>query len=568
MKGSTETGQGSLDFVCVREIVRISDIRAVHPVLPVVSRTVQSAAIDPNRRIVASGQVLLAARRVTMEYPGVRALDDVTVEFRAGEIHAVVGENGAGKSTLMKVLSGSARPSKGHVELGGSGRVRTVNFTKPSDAIRAGVSMVHQELNLVPALDVAENIMLGREPAGVFGFPIRRREQRAVAAELLAMLGASIDPSRSAADLSIADAQFVEIAKCLASDARVLIFDEPTAVLGEREASRLLTLFQRLRDEGRAIIFISHHLDEVVSVADRTSVLRDGRLVQEFVRGELDESALAAAMVGRDLGSIYPKKGVCDAKATPAIELVEFGAVGRSRGISLSVRPGEIVGIAGLVGSGRTETAEAIVGLRQATGSMRVGGRTVRFRSPREALAAGVAYVSEDRKGRGLHVTLSSITNTTLPSLDRYARLGGLRMDEAAERAKAGQWIRDFAIRCARPDLPISSLSGGNQQKFALARWLETGPRVLIVDEPTRGVDIGAKGEIYRILTDLAGQGLACIVISSELPEVIGLSHRVVVLHHGEIAGELTRDRLLREDCEERIVRLASGLSEEKERDS
>jgi ribose transport system ATP-binding protein len=273
-------------------------------------------------------------------------------------------------------------------------------------------------------------------------------------------------------------------------------------------------------------------------------------------------------MVGRDLGSIYPEKGVCDAKATPAIELVEFGAVGRSRGISLAVRPGEIVGIAGLVGSGRTETAEAIVGLREAIGTVRVEGRDVRFRSPREALAAGVTYVSEDRKGRGLHVALSSIANTTMPSLDRYARVGGARLDVAAERATTARWIRDFAIRCARPELPISSLSGGNQQKFALARWLETGPRVLIVDEPTRGVDIGAKGEIYRILADLARKGLACIVISSELPEVIGLSHRVVVLHAGEVAGELPRERLTREDCEERIVRLASGLSEEKERAS
>ncbi|MEY2794327.1 MAG: hypothetical protein RIR10_43 [Planctomycetota bacterium] len=508
-----------------------------------------------------------------MEYPGVRALDDVTIEFRAGEIHAVVGENGAGKSTLMKVLSGSARPTEGRVELGaglgGAGNApQDARFTKPADAIRAGIAMVHQELNLVPALDVAENILLGREPAGVLGFPIHRRKQRARAAELLAMLGADVDPARSAAGLSIADAQFVEIAKCLASDARVLIFDEPTAVLGEREASRLLRLFQRLRDEGRAIIFISHHLDEVVAVADRTSVLRDGRLVQQFARGEHDESALAAAMVGRDLGSIYPEKGACDPKATPAIELVGFGAVGRSRGISLAVRPGEIIGIAGLVGSGRTETAEAIVGLREATGSVRVEGREVRFRSPREALAAGVTYVSEDRKGRGLHVGLSSIANTTMPSLDRYARIGGAQIAVAEERATTARWIRDFAIRCARPELPIQSLSGGNQQKFALARWLETGPRVLIVDEPTRGVDIGAKGEIYRILADLARQGLACIVISSELPEVIGLSHRVVVLHAGEIAGELPRERLTREDCEERIVRIASGMSEEKERAS
>ena len=512
---------------------------------------------------VPSG-VLLAARGVAVEYPGVRALDNVSIEFRAGEIHAVVGENGAGKSTLMKVLSGLVRPTTGSVEVGG-GRTQ---FSGPSDAIRAGVAMVHQELNLVPALDVAENVLLGREPVRAFGLAIRRGAQRARAKALLAMLGADIDPARSAEDLSIAEAQFVEIAKCLASDARVLIFDEPTAVLGERETTRLLALFRRLRDEGRAIVFISHHLDEVVAVADRTTVLRDGRLVQEFARGAADEDALAAAMVGRELGSIYPEKGAAVADAAPAIELVGFGATGRSRGISLAVRPGEIVGLAGLVGSGRTETAEAIVGLRRSTGVLRVGGRDARFASPAAARAAGVAYVSEDRKGRGLHVSMSSIENMTMPSLDRYARLGGISIDGRGERATTDRWIRDFAIRCARPELPISSLSGGNQQKFALARWLEAGPRVLIVDEPTRGVDVGAKGEIYRIIADLARRGLACIVISSELPEVIGLSHRVVVLRGGEVAGELPRERLLREDCEERIVRLASGLSEEKERDA
>jgi ribose transport system ATP-binding protein len=569
-KGSTETREGCRGTKRSQQIGPIADVHAAISPLPVVFRTVASVPTAPNPPSMAPRTVLLAARDVTVDYPGVRALDGVNIEFRSGEIHAIVGENGAGKSTLMKVLSGSVRATVGTVQIQDGAVGRDAHFTKPADALRAGIAMVHQELNLVRALDVAENIVLGREPVGRLGIAIERRAQRARAAELLTLLGADIDPTKSAADLSIAEAQFVEIAKCLASDARVLIFDEPTAVLGERDALRLMALFKRLRDEGRAIIFISHHLDEVVAVADRTTVLRDGRVVQEFVRdqvadGTFDESVLAAAMVGRDLGSMYPEKGACDIAATPAIELIGFGAVGRSRGISLVVRPGEIVGVAGLVGSGRTETAEAIVGLRPSEGSVRVAGRTVRFRSPREALAAGVTYVSEDRKGRGLHTTLSSIINTTMPSLDRYARLGGLRLDERAERGTAARWIRDFAIRCARPELPISSLSGGNQQKFALGRWLETGPRVLIVDEPTRGVDVGAKGEIYRILADLASQGLACIVISSELPEVIGLSHRVVVLYAGEVAGELPRERLLRADCEERIVRLASGLSEEKE---
>ena len=536
--------------------------------LPPKSHTDSFAGPAPARGIA---RVLLAAEKVTVDYPGVRALDGVSLQFRAGEIHAVVGENGAGKSTLMKVLSGSLRPTQGTIRLEGAPTL----FAKPSDALRAGIAMVHQELNLVPTLDVAENVCLGREPAGLLGLRVDRAAQRNRARRLLSMLGSDLDLGRAAGDLSVAEQQFVEIAKCLASEARVLIFDEPTAVLGEREARRLLDLMRTLRDEGRAIVFISHHLDEVAAVADRVSVLRDGRLVQQFTRGlddairddaavAVDEARIASAMVGRELGSIYPPKGEA-VSPQPAIELAGFGAVGRSRGIALAVRPGEIVGIAGLVGSGRTETAEAIVGLRRSEGTLRVAGREVRFASPREAVRAGVAYVSEDRKGRGLHVSLSSVANMTLPSLDRHARLAGLSLDARGERAVADRWIRDFAIRCARPNLPISSLSGGNQQKFALARWLETAPKVLVIDEPTRGVDVGAKGEIYRIVAALAREGLACVVISSELPELIGLAHRVVVMREGGVAGELGRDTLALADAEERIVRLASGLQEEGE---
>jgi ribose transport system ATP-binding protein len=509
----------------------------------------------------------MRADSVTVEYPGVRALDGVSLLFRAGEIHAVVGENGAGKSTLMKVLSGSVRPTRGGLALDGT----PVAFGSPHDALRAGIAMVHQELNLVPTLDVAENVLLGREPRRLLGLAVDRERQRVRARELLALLGAELDLARKAGELSVAEAQFVEIAKCLASDARVLIFDEPTAVLGEHEAAKLLALLGRLRDEGRAVLFISHHLDEVVAVADRVSVLRDGRLVASFARApdgalrdgtglEVGEDTLARAMVGRDLGSIYPEKRRAAAGAPPLLELVGFGAAGRSRDIALSVRAGEIVGLAGLVGSGRTETAEAIVGVRRAEGSMRVAGAPAAFASPREAMRAGVAYVSEDRKGRGLHVSLSSVANMTLPSLDAHARLGGARIDAASERATTDRWIGAFAIRCARSDLPISSLSGGNQQKFALARWLETKPRVLVIDEPTRGVDVGAKAEIYRIIARLASEGLACVVISSELPELIGLSHRVVVLRGGTVAGEVSGDELAASGCEETIVRLASGL--------
>lgn len=528
------------------------------------------AASDAIRAPTSSAVDLLSVHDVTVEYPGVRALDAVSLGFRAGEIHAVVGENGAGKSTLMRVLSGSVVPAAGEVRHDG----HRVAFARPSDALRAGIAMVHQELNLVPTLDVSENVTLGREPVRMLGLSIDRTAQRARTRELLALLGSDLLVTRMGGDLSVAEAQFVEIAKCLASQARVLIFDEPTAVLGEHEAQRLFALMRRLRDEGRAVIFISHHLDEVVDVADRVSVLRDGKFVKRFVRADgalrgddgtaADEGALAAAMVGRELGSIFPAKGAAT-QETPAIELVGFGAEGRSAGIDLCVRPGEIVGLAGLVGSGRTETAEAIVGLRPCSGTLRIHGRARRFRGPRGAMRAGVVYASEDRKGRGLHVTLSSVANTTLPSLDDYARIGGLRLDARAERATTDRWIRDLSIRCARPELPISSLSGGNQQKFVLARWLQAEPTVLIIDEPTRGVDVGAKAEIYRIIAALAARGLACLVISSELPELIGLAHRVAVMRGGRIVGEIPRERLVLDDCEERIVRLASGLPEEKE---
>ncbi len=522
---------------------------------------------DMNREI-------LVVNSVTVDYPGVRALDSVSLAFRTGEIHAIVGENGAGKSTMMKVLSGVIRPTSGSMMLKGTQR----QFTRPSDAIRAGISMVHQELHLVGTLNVAENVLLGREPTRFFGVAVDQQQQRIRAGELLQQLGGDFDLSTPASDLSIAQQQFVEIAKCLASDARVLIFDEPTAVLGEVEANRLFAVMRRLRDEGRCVIFISHHLDEVISVADRISVLRDGKLVQAFARNTsgivqskdgsvADEGRLAHAMVGHELSSIYPEKFYSTShypnSKSAAIELRNFGAKKKSHSISFSVAPGEILGIAGLVGSGRTETAEAIVGIRPCEGVLLVEGREIRFGNPRAAIRAGVAYVSEDRKNRGLHLTLSSIANMMLPSLDKVSRIGGIMIDSQTEQRISQDWIDTFQIRCARPRHAISSLSGGNQQKFSLARWLEARPKVLIIDEPTRGVDVGARGEIYRIIAKLAREGLACIVISSELPEVIGLSHRVIVMREGTIAGEIPCERLARKDCQERIVRIASGLSEE-----
>lgn len=487
-----------------------------------------------------------------MDYPGVRALDSVTLQFLPGEIHAIIGENGAGKSTLMKILSGAAVPTVGKVMLDGS----VVEFARPADALRAGIAMVHQELNLVGTLSVAENIVLGREPAR--GLGIDRKAMRQTAQRVLSSLGAKLDVNSVAGELSIAQAQFVEIAKCLASEARTLIFDEPTAVLGERESTVLLGVLRSLRDDGRTIIFISHHLNEVIAVADRVSVLRDGRLVQQYTRTpaglEASEDELARAMIGRSLGDVYPAKRPPRLDTAPIMEVSNFGALDAKGGVDLHVRPGEIIGIAGLVGSGRTELAEAMAGIRASRGTMAIDGTPVHFRSVREAQRAGVVYVSEDRKGCGLHLTMSAVANTTLPSLAAY---GGVWLDTKRERTTADRWINTLSIRCANPAQPVSRLSGGNQQKFALARWLETKPKVLVIDEPTRGVDVGAKAEIYRIITDLANHGLACIIVSSELPEVIGLAHRVLVLRQGAPAGWVSGEAL----TEERLIRLASGLA-------
>lgn len=510
---------------------------------------------------------MMRAVNVTVDYPGVRALAGVTLEFRPGEIHAIIGENGAGKSTLMKVLSGSVTPTLGSLEFNG----RPVAFAAPIDAIRAGVAMVHQELNLVPSLSVAENVTIGRDPTNCFGLVIDRQAQRQRARELLALLGANLNVTTLAAELSVAQGQLVEIAKCLASDARVLIFDEPTAVLSSGEVVKLMDVLRSLRGEGRSVVFVSHHLEEVVGIADRISVLRDGALVREFaqatdgsLRGPDGETAtpdtLACAMVGRDLVSMYPAKRYATV-SKPILELEDFGAASISNGISLSVLPGEILGIAGLVGSGRTETAQAIVGLRARQGVVRLDGRAVTFAHPRDAMRAGVVYVSEDRKGRGLHVSLSSVVNATLPTLDRWTKCCGLSVDAGLQREVTNKWIERLAIKCARPLLPIGTLSGGNQQKFALARWLESNPRVLIIDEPTRGVDVGARGEIYSILAGLAAQGMACIVISSDLPELIGLAHRIAVMREGEIVGVLDRHQLASPDADENIMRVASGVT-------
>ena len=489
----------------------------------------------------------LSALSITKDYAATRALDGVSLAFRGGEVHAVIGENGAGKSTLMKILAGIVRPDAGSLRLDG----REVAFRSVREANRAGVALIHQELNLVDDLDVAGNVFLGQERSR-WGF-LDRAAMRRRAAELLAEVGATIDPRAIVRELPVASRQLVEIAKAIALDARFLLMDEPTAVLSERETRSLFALIRRLRERGVGIVYISHLLPEVRAISDRVSVLRDGRLVAELDPKASSETELATAMVGRAMNEVFPPRKRPDG-GSPALEVTGLRSGPAVRDVSISVAPGEILGIAGLVGSGRTETAEAIFGLRKVdAGEIQLFGTPVRFRSPKRAKAAGLAYVSEDRKGRGVHLDLSCGTNVTLANLEAYGRIFPSR---TRERASVRGWIDRLSVKAPDASAPIRTLSGGNMQKLAVAKWLDTKPRVLVLDEPTRGIDLGAKRQMYALIAELAAGGVACVVISSELPELIGLCHRIAVLRNGRVAGTVDAATA----TEESLIRLAAGV--------
>lgn len=489
----------------------------------------------------------LEVRDIVMQFPAVRALDGVSLAFEAGEVHGIIGENGAGKSTLMRILAGLQLPTSGEIWSDG----RRVRFRDVGEALAAGIAMIHQELNLVDPLSVAENVFLGREPrrAGI----LDRARMNADTAEYLRKVGAPFGPEVEVGTLSIAGKQLVEIAKALSYEASVIIMDEPTAVLSEHEAQNLFSLIEALKEKGVAVIYISHRLAEVERICDRISVLRDGSLVQRLRRGEADPAELANAMVGRPLGDMFPPRAPI-APADPVLRVSGLSEGHQVRIFGFEVRPGEIVGLAGLIGSGRTEVAEAIVGARpRLGGTIEVEGRAANPRNPREAARVGIAYVSEDRKGAGLVLDMSVIQNTTLANLGAYARP---ILSRAAERQAAEAWKEKLDIRAGDLEAPVLFLSGGNQQKVAIAKWLELTPRVLILDEPTRGVDVGAKREIYRLVHDLAEQGMAFLVISSELPELIGLCHRILVMRQGRLVGEVSAEQA----SEESVMQIAAGV--------
>ena len=510
---------------------------------PAATGPVQSPAVaDP----------VLRTEAVVKQFGPVVALDGVSLDLLPGEVHALIGENGAGKSTLMRILSGVERPDAGQVRVRGE----PVTLRSAADAQRLGIAMIHQELNLIDELTVAENIFLGREVVGRTRL-LRPRATRRAAAAVLANVGCQVRPGARVGSLSLAQKQLVEIAKAVSLEASVLIMDEPTAVLGGPEVATLFALIARLKAAGVAVVYISHLLPEVLAIADRVTVLRDGRVVQALTREQAaaaGEHGLAGAMVGRPMASHFPPREPMPADAPVALDVFNLSVPGAVEDVSFSVRHGEILGFAGLVGAGRTEMAEAICGLRRRSGGVVArDSEILHVRSVRDAMRAGLAYLSEDRKGTGLVLPMSVTANTTLPTLRRYGRL----LRKGRERRTARRRVSELAIKTRNVRDPVSSLSGGNQQKVALAKWLEAGPKVLIVDEPTRGVDVGAKEQIYQLIQSLTRQGMACILISSELNEVLGLSHRVAVMRGGRLVATLDGAAA----TEAAIMRHAAGVA-------
>jgi rhamnose transport system ATP-binding protein len=487
-----------------------------------------------------------ALRHVSKRFGATQALSDVSLELLPGSVHALVGENGAGKSTLVKILAGVHQPDTGDVAV----EDRSVLIRDPSAARSLGIAVVHQEPSLFPDLSVAENVYLAAPPRGSLG-RIDWAGARRRTSELFAQLDVRLDPAAPVRGLSMADQQLIEIAKALSFDAHVLVLDEPTASLSAHEVERLFAIVRRLRDRGVAVLFVGHRLHEIYEICDSATVLRDGRHVITAPLAELSTADLIRHMVGRAV-SLFPK-GEATIGAT-LLEARQLARAGEFEDISFAVRAGEIVGFAGLVGAGRTEIARALFGItRPTSGEIVLSGESVAFGSPSEAMNAGIAYVPEDRHQNGLVLDFSIAENVSLPILPRL--FPRLFLSTRRERGMADEYITSLRIRTRGARQLVAALSGGNQQKVVIAKWLASNPRVLILDEPTRGIDIGAKVEVHRIISDLASSGIGIILISSELPEVIAMSDRILVLHEGRLTAEIARA----DATEEGIMFAATG---------
>jgi monosaccharide-transporting ATPase len=486
---------------------------------------------------------ILEVRRVTKRFPGVLALDDVSFELRPGEVHALVGENGAGKSTLIKVITGVYKPDDGQVHFKGE----EVSFSDPRESQAVGISTIYQEINLIPLLSVAQNIFLGREPRNRLGI-IDVESMNREAAEILERYGIRADVTAPLRSLGLGAQQMVAIARAISVDTRAVIMDEPTSSLEAREVETLFGVIGQLREEGVGVIYVSHRLDELYEICDSVTILRDGRVVHAGELAELSRLQLIAYMLGRELAEVEEEGATGfgeehEAAREPVLEVQGLTQRPRLREITFDVRPGEVVGLAGLLGAGRTETAKAIFGAEPLdSGSVRVGGEDLRTGSPGAAIKAGIAFLPEDRKSEGIIPDLSvkeNIVAAALPRLTHAGLVSEKEQDELVDR-----FIQSLGIKASSPDQPVRELSGGNQQKVLLARWLCMNPKVLILDEPTRGIDVGAKAEIQKLVDDLAVEGLGVILISSELEEITEGSDRVVALRDGAVVGVLSGEEI------------------------
>ena len=491
---------------------------------------------------------LLEVKNVSRRFYAVRALQGVSLVLYPGEVLAVIGENGAGKSTLMKILAGIQRPDSGEVLLDG----KPVEFHSVRDAMRCGISLIHQELNLSDNLDVGANVFLGREPrrAGL----INHRRVHAEAQPYLDQIGLKVSSRTLVSDLSIGRQQMVEIAKALSIQSRVLIMDEPTSSLSQHETENLFRVIRELRTRGVSIVYISHRLAEVKELADRVTVLRDGQNAGELARAEINHDSMVRLMVGRDLSQFYERRPHQIGPALLEVRGLRTPAHPKHP-LDLVVRAGEIVGLGGLVGAGRTELLRSLFGIdKPVQGEIRVADQAVQLKSPQAAIAAGLALVPEDRKQQGVIVEMAIRQNMVLAGLRRHKKRGGF-LDRSFEAGLVTEMVQRLKIKSSSSEQLVQSLSGGNQQKVVLGKWLALKPRLLLLDEPTRGIDVGAKQEIYRIMEQLAEEGVGILFVSSEMPEILGMSDRIIVMHEGRISGELARAQF----SEEAVMQLATG---------